>query len=724
MSPDRKVVTVGEERVLRISCAGCSKGASAESSPDCLKDLLEALVKNPAVQGVVLADVYEREYRGDGLEALKEVADILRENRRWAFMNLTPKECTRCAISRKSRLERIFVDLGTDPPAALRKLKEFYHEISAKKGHGGKKCSSCREYFLDTTLSPLVNSIENCRILKNSKCKDGYAGVFKPLMRPCFLTSRLQLDVLDKLELIDAYEVDEAAVRIYRDRERLQNIYFVIPPEYHLPQEQVELMQSARKALLEDPPELDSENPHSRALVERRIEDAMADLVSNGKFGVTKEEVRLLSKYLTRFTVGLGLIDIILADERVQDVYLDSPVGRSPLHIQHRDHEECTTNVFLTQSDVDSLVSKFRAMSGRPFSEADPVLDMNLSDARLAVVGPPLSAQGVAMAIRRHKPTPWTLAQFVNARFMTPAAAGFLSLLVDANSSILLTGSRGAGKTSLLVSLMLELLPRRRIITVEDTSEIPVECLRKLGFKVQSLHVQSTVSSTDVELRAEDALKAALRLGESVLVIGEVRGNEARTLYEAMRVGMAGNSVMGTIHGATARDVFERVVYDLGIHPSSFKATDVIAVAAPIRLKGGMARARKLLQVTEVRKKWRKDPTAEGGFTDLFAYDYGKGEIRPTKAIRSSELIENIARKWSMRHDEIFRNLWLRSEIYRILVETARERKRQDLLESEFVVRSNLAWRGFFEEELGRGRVFHRKVLNKWRGWLEDSIGL
>jgi hypothetical protein len=270
---------------------------------------------------------------------------------------------------------------------------------------------------------------------------------------------------------------------------------------------------------------------------------------------------------------------------------------------------------------------------------------------------------------------------------------------------------------------MFELLPKFRIITIEDTRELQVEQLRGLGFKVQALQVQSAVSGTDVELRAEDALRAALRLGESVLVIGEVRGPEVRTLYEAMRVGAAGNSVMGTIHGATARDVFERVVYDLGVTPNSFKATDAIVVATPIRLRGSAARVRRLVQITEVKKGWRRDPVAEEGFENLMYYDRAADEIRPARSLERSELIGGIARKWGTTPREVMRNLELRAKIQEILVETAARLKRPGLLEADFVVRSNLAWHALFEEQLRHGRVNYARVLRGWREWLLDAAG-
>jgi type IV secretory pathway ATPase VirB11/archaellum biosynthesis ATPase len=451
----------------------------------------------------------------------------------------------------------------------------------------------------------------------------------------------------------------------------------------------------------------------------------MAKIVVEGRLQISQEVVRCLAAHLARFTAGLGLLEALLADSRVQDIYVDAPVGRTPVHICHRDHEECLTNIFLTPDDAESLISRFRAISGRPFSEADPVLDLNLMDVRIAAIGRPLSPAGLAFALRRHKPTPWTLPQFIRAKFLTPYAAGLLSLLVDAQTSILLTGTRGAGKTSLLGALMFELLPKFRIITIEDTQELQVEQLRRLGYKIQALQVQPVISGADAELRAEDALRAALRLGESVLVIGEVRGLEARTLYEAMRVGAAGNSVMGTIHGATARDVFERVVYDLGVTPNSFKATDAIVVAAPVRLRGSAARTRRLVQITEVKKGWRRDPVAEDGFENLMYYDCTGDEIIPTKALqgRRSELIVGIAKKWGTTPPEIMRNLELRAKINEVLVETAAWLKRPELLEADFVVCSNLVWHSLFEEQVKRGRVNYSRVFRGWRAWLRNAAG-
>ncbi|MDI6643329.1 MAG: type II/IV secretion system ATPase subunit [Candidatus Hodarchaeaceae archaeon] len=723
MSCERSIVTLGNERVMKFKCDNCQKGASVEKSIDCMHGVLEALIADPDVDVIVLAEVYEHEYSGSGLEALKEIAEILKENRCWALAHLTPDDCRRCEAARKGQLEQALDALSHDPASGLRKLREFSHEMTSRSKRGAKKCKACRAEFLKDTLEPIIISLERSTLLRGGKGREGYAEILQPLARPCFLTSRLRMEPPSGCELIDAYEVGGSEVRIYRLTEQLQNLYFLIPPEYHLPHDHVQLLQRARQLMLEHIPALDPNPLRAREQIKRLNEDLMAKLVVGDRLQISRQEVTWLAEHLARFTAGFGLLEALLADTRVQDIYVDAPVGKTPVHICHRDHDECLTNIFLTPDDAESLISRFRAISGRPFSEADPVLDLNLKDVRVAAIGHPLSPAGLAFALRRHKPTPWTLPQFIHAKFLTPYAAGLLSLLVDAQASLLVTGSRGAGKTSLLGALMLELLPKFRIITIEDTRELPIEQFCDLGFKVQALQVQSAISGTAAELGADDALRAALRLGESVLVVGEVRGEEAKTLYEAMRVGAAGNSVMGTIHGATARDVFERVVYDLGIPPSSFKATDAIIVAAPIRLRGSAARVRRLVQITEVRKGWRKDPAAEEGFENLMYYDRAADELRPTRVLHTqrSELIASIARKWGTTPREVMGNLEFRAKIHEALVDAAKQLNKPEMLEADFVVRSNLAWHALFEEQLRHGRVNYPKLFRGWRAWLLRS---
>ena len=97
--------------------------------------------------------------------------------------------------------------------------------------------------------------------------------------------------------------------------------------------------------------------------------------------------------------------------------------------------------------------------------------------------------------------------------------------------------------------------------------------------------------------RANEALRVSLRLGESAIVLGEVRGEEARTLYQSMRTGRAGSSILGTIHGDSARTVYERVVHDMGISPEAFMATDILVTLGSFRDRRTGAQSRRVSEV-------------------------------------------------------------------------------------------------------------------------------
>lgn len=727
MNCDFTPISIGGERVLKFRCNGCQAGASIGQSEICMRKTVEALAEEPGVDALVLTDLYEKEYRGLCLAALKDLSRAYEECRQWPFRNLTKGDCKRCEAERKRALEQIVDRLPGSPSKALGELNQTMSDVRAQAKHGAKKCVECRKFFAERALKPMFEALKRVKLANvKGQGRDGYNRLLQPLIKPHFSTSRILVEAPSEAQLVDAYELGDSEVRVYRLPNRLQHLYFLIPPEYKLQPEQVTLLNRARELLLEQGLEkLDLADPkRSREKVERRGFRLMTQLVIDGRLEQTKDETERLAKCLAKFSVGLGVLETLLSDERVQDIYIDAPVGRSPVHIYHGNHEECLTNIYLTAEDIESIISRFRAISGRPFSEADPVLDLNLQEfgARVATIGPPLSPAGEAFAIRRHKLTPWTLPQFVHNRFLTAEAAGLLSLLVDSQASILIAGSRGAGKTSLLGGLMLEILQKYRIISIEDTAELPIAQLQALGFKVQSLRVQSAVGRSETELRAEDALRAALRLGESVLVIGEVRGPETKTLYEAMRVGAAGNSVMGTIHGATTRDVFDRVVYDLGIPPTSFKATDAIVVTAPIRPGGSVSRVRKVVQITEIGKTWKSDPVGEGGFVDLMNYSQAKNRLEYTPSLAKSQLIATVARKWGTKPTAIMRNLELRARVQKTLVETAVELKQQKLLEAEFVARSNNVFHELLEKQLGRRKnVNCNDIFEGWRSWLLEA---
>ncbi|MCL2295778.1 MAG: type II/IV secretion system ATPase subunit [Methanomassiliicoccaceae archaeon] len=311
-----------------------------------------------------------------------------------------------------------------------------------------------------------------------------------------------------------------------------------------------------------------------------------------------------------RYTVGIGVFDVLLADPKLEDIYIDAPCDRNRIHVTmngisgNNSHIKCRTNLVVDKKEVMNLINILKRDSGLQFCESNPILetDIKTHDARATVVGYPMSPNGDAVAIRKHSVRPWTLTRLIANGTMDPRVAGLLSFLVDNRSTFLICGARGAGKSSLLSAMMFEFPLSQRILTIEDTMELPSSLMRKMGYKVQSMLIDSRIGGDNLS-RADEALRVSLRMGESAIVLGEVRGEEARTMYQSMRTGRAGSSIMGTIHGDSARSVYERVVHDMNISPEAFMATDILVTLGTIKDRRTGNQIRKVNEVVATGDK-------------------------------------------------------------------------------------------------------------------------
>ena len=358
--------------------------------------------------------------------------------------------------------------------------------------------------------------------------------------------------------LVDQWEIETGAtVRLYEGNGPLRT-YHLTPPSSRLDDEAVERLAAAKDRLLDDP--TGGDRAPGRAV---RAVAATGDPVST------------LVNVLRRHTRGYGAFEHVFADDRVSDATLSAPVAENPLRVVV-DGERCRTNVRLPPEGAATLASRLRRTSGRGFSRASPTLDATIATeagrVRVAATTDPAS-DGLSFTFRRGDPDAWTLARLVDVGTVTPAAAGLLSVAVERGVTGLIAGGRGSGKTTALGSLLWELPAETRSILIEDTPELPATAVTAAGRDTQRLRV-----GEGAEPSPSEAVRTALRLGGGAIVVGEVRGEEAAALYEAMRVGAAGEAVLGTIHGENTDAVRERVVTDLGVSPSSFAATDLIVV--------------------------------------------------------------------------------------------------------------------------------------------------
>jgi len=735
------------EDVLYFNYKGASFVPNLAENPEIMERTVDALIESPNVSRVVF--VQEKNYNYDLAETnyLLEIAHLYTFFLKQEKILSKDKLVTSCENLFPKRYNEIFTFLlllKRDPLSSYAELRKLIIENKIALEKAEEKI--CYKNYI-SVLERLFEMLGDTKLLKAATPymrnyqkgeREIYYKIFREDIIPRFTFTRLISNIEDDSEIIDQYKIsgeyDESVVTILKKKDEAKLIYHLNPPENSLDEEQSILLNLARAVLIEHEPKAEefTDTERIRQVFFNVSRDLVQDLANSRNIKLNYNDLNKLAIILVRSTIGFGLIEVLLQDKKLQDIVLNAPISMTNVFVRHEDYDECSTNILPSQEDADSWAAKFRVISGRPLDEANPILDTQLMignlSSRVAIIQKPLSPSGLAYAIRRHRENPWTLPLFVKNKMINPFAAGLLSFLVDGSRTLLIAGTRSSGKTSLLGALMQEIIPKYRIIVIEDTLELPADSLMNLKYDILRMKVRSSLLKTSNEISADEGIRTSLRLGDSCLIVGEVRSVEAKALYEAMRIGALANVVAGTIHGASPYAIFDRVVNDLEVPITSFKATDIIAVANPIKTPDGLHSSKRLVQISEVRKHWTKDPLEEKGFVDLMKYNVEKDELEISDDLKNgeSEIIKDIAsniKGWAGNWDAIWDNIQLRAKIKKEIVDVSEKTKMPQLLESGFNVLSNNAFHNISEqirEEVGL--PVSERVFPEWQKWLNQEI--
>lgn len=743
------IIREGEENILRIDGEKLPYLPSIEDNATVMAKIVDILTETAQISKIIFNQKRDYEYDYYQTQLLVEIAQLYKklskQKELFEFHAIAPSPRYQKFFQEKyARIQlTIFRLLREDPLGAFVALKRNLRKENAEiEKIVDSDYLELEQHYIDL-LTYLADELEKTKLITIAKPylagyqlgnREVYRKFFRPTIKPDFMFTKLMAAFPAQGIEIGAYEIDNTDITIFRLPDSVQYLYHMMPPEFKLNEDQYEILDTSRRIMAEHKPErqefIDPER--MRTVFYNVGHDLIEELANNKDVKLKPKEIDELTTILVRYTVGFGLIEVLLQDEKIQDVTINSPMGLNPMFIVHADHGDCKTNIIPTTTEAESWASKLRLSSGRPLDEANPILDTEITipgaRARVGAIAPPLNPTGLAYAFRRHRMKPWTLALFLQNRMINPLAAGILSFLVDGTRTMLVAGTRSAGKTSLLGSVLVEIMRRYRIITVEDTLELPIDPLRQFGFNIQSMKVRSALLRGGAEVSAAEGIRTSLRLGDSALIIGEVRSKEAISLYESMRIGAMANVVAGTIHGDSPYGVFDRVVNDLGVPRTSFKATDVVVVCNPIRSPDGIHKWRRVTQITEVRKEWEKDPMLENGFVDLMKYNATKDELEPSDELinGNSDVLKSIAsniKEWAGKWDAVWDNILLRAKTKETLVNYAQKANRLDFLEADFVILANDMFHNFSEQvKEETGSLDSKKIFFNWDAWLKREI--
>lgn len=564
----------GGETLNAISCSG-----DLSTSPQCRKTAIKAVTGTQLSKLRVVSSGIERVYNEQTVRFLRaagEFATLVKEyDQTLAAKSLTdPLEAAAAA------------DARPDP---------------------------VRDIAAETGLVELASSIND------------YQHGFTPGIKPTVADAEIVHTLPEAAQKTAEIELPtDGKARIFETLKQETDYYQVLPVEFQMEKTALRVLQDAYDWLAE----------HATKSTLSAMVQAIRN-VSDGGDELNDVSIRTLAKVLQKHTHGYGIIEDLFADPAVDDVYATAPAAENRLWIV-RSGQTLQTNIRLSQSGAEAIASRLRRESGRGFSRAAPTLDatadLSHGQARVAAVADP-ATDGIAFAFRSGSKQAFTLPRLIANGTVSARAAGLLSTAVRRDAAMLIGGTRGAGKTTLLGSLLWELPQSVRTITIEDTPELPIDALQAHDRDVQQLQ---TSLDDGPGIDPTEALQTALRLGESALVLGEVRGEEAAVLYEAMRVGASGSAVLGTIHGDGGRDIKQRVTGDLNVSEPSFATTDLIVTLEQHQAPSG-EQTRRVKRIEEVIG------TEQVRFEPLFALD--EGELQPTGRIDrgNSHLIDQLA---------------------------------------------------------------------------------
>ena len=287
-----------------------------------------------------------------------------------------------------------------------------------------------------------------------------------------------------------------------------------------------------------------------------------------------------------------GALKPLLDDDNLEEIMYNHP--DKAVMVAHRKHGMCVTNVKLTSEEATSIIQKVGKYVGRKVGPGNLLLDGRLPDgSRVNATIPPVSPNGPTMTIRKQMNDPLTVVNLMKFGTMSPRLASLLWMFADgmgsAPSNILVAGGTGSGKTTTLNVLGLFIPSKDRLITIEDVTEVQLK---------HEHHVQlETFNSTkpeEPEVDMDSLLKNTLRMRPDRIIVGEVRGPEAKTLFTAMNTGHDG--CFGTVHANTAQETVSRLINPpMEVPPIMMNALHLIIMQSRINVNGKQIRT-----ITEV----------------------------------------------------------------------------------------------------------------------------
>jgi len=425
--------------------------------------------------------------------------------------------------------------------------------------------------------------------------------------------------------------------------------------EVRLPPEEERILDSVRSELIGRFGDAELGSPAIPAL------HAAIERIAAGRSDLADPDRRArIERHLTREFLGYGPIDDLLRDPEVEEITLDG-VG-APICIVHRRLGPMATRLrFDREADLDRFVLQLAERAGAHLSRFEPFADGRLPNgARLAAtLGREVSPRGSSFAVRRFRDRPYRLPDLVAGRTLAPEMAAYLWIALEAGASTMIIGETGSGKTTTLNALLGFTPESAKLVTIEDTRELQVDHDHWVPLATRaSLGPRDAQGRRSGEIDLFDLVRAALRQRPQLLAVGEVRGAETFTLFQAMATGQP---CLSTFHAGSVAALVRRLESPpIGLPRALLAALPIVALQRSEWVGG--RRVRRIVQLTEIEGI---DPVGR----ELLAapvFTWNPGEDRWSYRGRSG-VIERAARARGVDYDSVVREMERRARFLEAL---------------------------------------------------------
>lgn len=296
----------------------------------------------------------------------------------------------------------------------------------------------------------------------------------------------------------------------------------------------------------------DYTHEETEALVSQKIKERIDwARVNDSRLYHYYSQMTFKDKNSLKYTViqsveGLGILGKIITDSDITEVMIN---GYDNIFVEKAGRLMKLEEHFQDNEDLIRIVQKFVSAMDRTIDASNPIVDARLEDgSRVNVVFPPVALDGATVTIRRFSKNPMTIEKLLEFKSITPEVADFLQKIVSSRHNIFVAGGTGSGKTTFLNALSNFIQPWERVITIEDSAELQIKNIPNLV----RLETKKANSKEASEITIRDLIKSSLRMRPDRIIVGEVRGEEALDMLQAMNTGHDGSLSTGHANSAEA----------------------------------------------------------------------------------------------------------------------------------------------------------------------------